>query len=66
MNEFRRGGDSLNRPPHESNVAEQVKHKINGGSVKLDLNSSDYRQRLSIFSSAQKIGRDSYLYLMIC
>lgn len=60
MNEFRRGGDSLNRPPHESNVAEQVKHKINGGSVKLDLNSSDYRQRLSIFSSAQKIGRDSY------
>lgn len=60
MNEFRRGGDSLSRPPHEASVAEQVRHKINGGGVKLDLNSKNYKHRVSIFTSAQKIGRDSY------
>lgn len=60
MNEFRRGGDSLSRPPHEATVAEQVKHKINGGGAKLDINTKDYKHRVSIFTSAQKIGRDSY------
>jgi outer membrane receptor for ferrienterochelin and colicins len=60
MNEYRRGGDSLSRPPHEATVAEQVSHRIDGGGFKLDLNSQDYKHRISFFSSAQKIGRDSY------
>ena len=60
MNEFRRGGDSLSKPPHEVTVAEQVKHKINGGAAKFDVNSKDYKHKISIFTAAQKIGRDSY------
>ena len=34
MEEFRRGGDMLSRPPHEANVAEQTEHSINGGGMK--------------------------------
>lgn len=31
MNEFRRGGNLLNRPPHEADIAEQLEHSIDGG-----------------------------------
>lgn len=41
MEEFRRGGDMLNRPPHEANVAEQTEHSINGGGMKFDYFSPD-------------------------
>ncbi|MFS6554203.1 TonB-dependent receptor plug domain-containing protein, partial [Parabacteroides distasonis] len=37
LQEYRRGGDMLNRPPHEANIAEQVRHSINTGGVKFDL-----------------------------
>lgn len=60
IKEFRRGGDQLNRPPHEVEVAEQLDHKINGGGLKFDINSKDYRHRINIFTSGQLINRDSY------
>lgn len=60
MQEFRRGGDMLNRPPHEANIAEQLEHSINGGGVKFDLSSPNEKYRLSFFSSAQHTDRDSY------
>lgn len=60
MEEFRRGGNLLDRPPHESDIAEQVEHAIDGGGVKFDLFSSDYKQKLSVYTSAQHTGRDSY------
>ena len=37
MEEFRRGGDLLNRPPHEANVAEQTEHSINGGGLNMTI-----------------------------
>ena len=60
MEEFRRGGDMLNRPPHEANVAEQTEHSINGGGMKFDYFSPDEKHRFNVFASAQHINRDSY------
>ena len=60
LQEFRRGGDLLNRPPHEANIAEQLRHSINSGGLKFDYFSPDEKHRLSVYASAQHIGRDSY------
>ncbi len=58
--EFRRGGDSLDRQAHEANLAEQLQHNIDGGSLKLDLFSKNSKHYLSIYSSIQNISRNSY------
>lgn len=60
MNEYRRGGDSLGRPPHEANIAEQIRHNVNAGGLKFDYFSPDTKHRLSVFGSAQHIARESY------
>ena len=60
MQEFRRGGDMLDRPPHEAHIAEQLQHSIDGGSLKFDYFSPDEKNRLSIFASAANTDRDSY------
>lgn len=60
MNEFRRGGNNIDLPPHEADIAEQLRHKINGGGLRYDFLSSDYRHKLSVYTSAQYINRDSY------
>ncbi len=33
MNEYRRGGNLLDRPPHEADIAEQLEHSIDGGGL---------------------------------
>ncbi len=60
LEEFRRGGNLLKRPPHEADIAEQLEHSIDGGGLKFDLYSKDYKQKLSIFTSAQNTARESY------
>ncbi|MCD7962393.1 MAG: TonB-dependent receptor [Rikenellaceae bacterium] len=60
IHEFRRGGDKLDRPPHEADIAEQLDHKIDGGGAQFDWNTPDYRHRLGLYTSAQKVRRDSY------
>lgn len=60
MNEYRRGGNLLDRPPHEADIAEQLEHSIDGGGLKFDLFSSDYKHKFSVFTSAQNTDRDSY------
>ena len=60
LQEFRRGGDNLDLPPHEVMIAEQTKHGINTGGLKFDWFSKDQRHRLNVFASLQHINRDSY------
>ena len=60
LQEHRRGGDQLSRPPHETDIAEQVKHRINTGGLKYDFCTSDQRHRLGLYASAQHIDRESY------
>lgn len=60
ISEFRRGGNSLDKQPHQTNITEQTDHNINGGGLKFDVFSKDYRHRVNIYSSAQHTKRDSY------
>jgi outer membrane receptor for ferrienterochelin and colicins len=60
IHEFRRGGNMLEKPPHQADIAEQLNHSINGGGLKYDLFSQDYKHRLNIYASAQGIKRESY------
>lgn len=60
LQEYRRGGDLLDRPPHEADVAEQTRHSINTGGLRFDWFTPDERHRLSAFASVQHIDRESY------
>ena len=60
LQEFRRGGDNLDLPPHEAMIAEQTRHGINTGGLKYDWFSKDQKHRLNVFASIQHIDRDSY------
>jgi outer membrane receptor for ferrienterochelin and colicins len=60
IQEYRRGGDMLEKPPHEANVAEQTEHNICGGGLNFDLFSESYKNHLNVFASFQHTGRKSY------
>lgn len=60
LQEYRRGGDQIHRPPHEALIAEELTHSINSGSIKFDLFSRNEKHRLGLYASAQHIDRDSY------
>lgn len=60
LEEFRRGGDNLDLPPHEAMIAEQTKHGINTGGLKFDWFSKNQKHRFNAFASMQHINRDSY------
>ena len=60
ISEARRGGDNIDSPPHMAEIAEDVKHNINGGSLDFRYLSPDYRHSLNIYTSLQGIARDSY------
>ncbi len=60
MDEYRRGGDMMDRPAHEANIAEELQHRIDGGGVKYDFISDNMNHRFNAYLSAQNISRDSY------
>ncbi len=60
INENRRGGNNMDLQPQEADIAEQAEHDINGGGLKYDLFSSDYKHRLSVYGSLQNTDRNSY------
>lgn len=60
IREFRRGGNLMDRPPHEADIAEQLRHGINGGGLKFDIFSPDQRHKGNLYASAQGIDRESY------
>ena len=60
IHEFRRGGNLFDHPPHEADIAEQLEHSIDGGGLRYNIYTPNYKHRWDIFVSAQKIGRSSY------
>lgn len=60
IHEFRRGGDSLSKPPHEVYLAEQIEHYINGGGLNYDYASKNERHFINTYVSGQYIDRNSY------
>ena len=55
IHEFRRGGNAFNKPPHEADIAEQTDHSINGGGLKYDLFSKDYKHRFGAYASYRRL-----------
>lgn len=60
MYEYRRGGDSLQKQPHEVNIAEMTQHYTNTGSAKFDIFLKESKHWLQAYTSLQHIKRDSY------
>ena len=58
--EFRRGGNHLERAPHESDITEQLEHDVNGGSLAYDLFSKDTKRQLKLYYSFENTARKSY------
>ena len=59
-NEFRRGGNKFDHEPFETDITEQTKHVINSGGLTYDLFWQEYKHKLSFFTSAQHVDRNSY------
>ena len=59
-NEFRRGGNKFDLEPFESDITEQTKHIINSGGLTYDLFWKEYKHKLSFYTSAQHVDRNSY------
>ena len=58
--EFRRGGDNLDLPPHQAMIAEQTDHRINAGNISYDVWSKDYSRKFNLYAAARDTKRDSY------
>jgi outer membrane receptor for ferrienterochelin and colicins len=60
LGEFRRGGNMLDLPAHQADISEQTDHNIHNGGVKWEYFSPDEKHKMSVYTSAQKIRRESY------
>jgi len=60
ISEYRRGGNKLDRLPHEADIAEQLDHLITGGNLSYDLFTNGSYDKFSVYASAQQVRRDSY------
>ena len=58
--DYRRGGNNLDSEPHKADIAEQLRHNIDAGSLAFDWYSADNRHFVSAYSAIQHIGRESY------
>jgi outer membrane receptor for ferrienterochelin and colicins len=60
MNEDRRGGSDFHLLPHQSRVAEDLKHNVLSGGLSYEWASADLKQIASVYSAYQQVMRDSY------
>ncbi|MDR6237670.1 TonB-dependent receptor [Aureibacter tunicatorum] len=58
--EHRRGGDSLNLPAHESNIAEELRSTIYGGGASYERFSRDRKNYYSVYASVQNTDMKNY------
>ena len=60
IGEYRRGGDNIDQPPHMADIAEDVRHQINGGSLRFNYFAPNSRHFADVYVSSQGIKRNSY------
>ncbi len=60
LNEFRRGGNEFHLLPHYADVAEQVATDMFGGGLSYESFTSDQKHKLSVYTSAQNVDRETY------
>lgn len=58
--EDRRGGDRLDRPEHEANIAESLRHRIHTGILRYDRYMFDGKGYLTAFAAGSNTVRNSY------
>ena len=59
VSEFRRGGNKLELPEHEADIAESLRHKIHSGGLSID-HFLQHESMVSVFAAGQSVQRDSY------
>jgi len=60
INEFRRGGNKFDLLPHESDITEQLRHRILAGDLAFERFSEDLAHKFSLYTSAQYTDREGY------
>lgn len=60
LNEYRRGGDRLELPPHLTDITEELTHNTIMGGVSYDFHNLANTNFYSVYSSVQFTDRDSY------
>jgi len=60
MAEYRRGGCNVDLPAHETDLAEQLRHSIDAGSLIWNYHSLNEKHNLQVYGSLQNISRESY------
>lgn len=60
IGEYRRGGNNIDQPPHMADIAEDVRHQINGGSLRFNYFAPNSRHFADVYVSSQGIKRNSY------
>jgi len=60
IREFRRGGNDFELPPHQTDITEQIDHRITGGNVSYEFFTKDLKHKFAFYASAQHTDRDSY------
>lgn len=58
--EYRRGGDDIDLPPHQTMVAEQTDHRINALDLGYEMRTRAGNDRLSAYGAMQHTRRNSY------
>ena len=60
INEFRRGGNKFDLLPHESDITEQLRHRILAGDLAFERFSDDLAHKFALYTSAQYTDREGY------
>lgn len=60
INDFRRGGNKFELAPHQTDITEQVRHRIVSLGASYEHLSSDGKHRLAFYGSGQTTTRESY------
>ena len=60
ISEFRRGGNKFDLPAHQTDITEQLDHRILGGGISYEQFSKDKRHKFALYGSATHVNRQSY------
>ncbi len=60
LNEYRRGGDNIDLPPHLALMAEDLTHQVSGGNLTLNHFFNGGKDQISLFTSLNHTDRDNY------
>lgn len=60
ISEFRRGGNRFDLPPHQTDITEQLDHKILGSGLSYERFSKNYKHKFALYTSMQLTDRSSY------